>query len=68
MLFRASINSLHSRKLFFPVLKEKNFAHIFIGLLKFVSGIASLETKGIYSVLRLLKRDDVHFIRCRECC
>ena len=67
MLFRASINSLHSPKLFFPVLKEKNFAHIFMGLKKLVRGVAFLETKGIYSVLRLLKRDDVHFIRCREC-
>ena len=30
MLYRTSTNTLHSRKLFFPILKRKTFAHIFI--------------------------------------
>ena len=33
MLYRTSRNTLRSRKLFFPILKRKNFAHIFIGQL-----------------------------------
>ena len=34
----------------FPCLKEKNFAHIFVVLYRFVSSIAFFKAKGIYYI------------------
>ena len=53
MPYRAYTNSLHSHKLFFPVLKDKNFAHIFIDPPSSKTNISNIALRPAYQLPRI---------------